>query len=70
MPRDLFNVFVDSIEILVVWCISAKENHCNLQKIAVNLRRVSIKERCTSLTRRSGMFRQNLLKAPVKKLNL
>ena len=27
-------------------------------------------ERCTSLSKRSGMFRQNLLKVSVKKLNL
>ena len=27
----------------VVWCISAKENYCNLRKIALNFRRVSLK---------------------------
>ena len=34
---------IGSIEILVVWCISAKENHYNLQKIAINFRQVSLK---------------------------
>ena len=43
VPRDLFNFFVGSIEILVVWCISDKENHYNLRKIALNFRRVSLK---------------------------
>ena len=32
MPRDLFNFFVDSIKILVIWCISGTENHNNLEK--------------------------------------
>ena len=30
----------------------------------------SVTKRCTSLSKRSGMFRQNLLKVPVKYLNL
>ena len=30
----------------------------------------SVTERCTSLSKCSGMFRQNLLKIPVKKFNL
>ena len=42
MPRDLLNFSVGSIEILVVWCISAMENHYNLQKIA-DFRQVSLK---------------------------
>ena len=32
--------------------------------------KASVTERCTSLTKRSGIFRQNLLKVLVKKLNL
>ena len=36
------------------------------QKIDVN---ASVTERCTSLSKRSGMFRQNLLNGGVKKLN-
>ena len=43
MARDLFDFFLGSIEILVVWCISAKEDHYNLGKIAVNFRLVSLK---------------------------
>ena len=66
MARDLFDFFLGSIEILVVWCISAKEDHYNLQKIAVNFRLVSL----ISLVSRSGKFWQNILKLHVKNLNL
>ena len=69
MPCGLFNFFVGSIEILVIWCISAKENHYDLGKNSPKFQ-ASVTERYTSLSRRSGMFRQNLLKVPVKKLNL
>ena len=43
MPRDLLNCFVGSIEMLILRCISAKENYYNLRKIALNFRRVSLK---------------------------
>ena len=43
MPRDLLNFSVGSIEILVVWCISAMENHYNVQKIAADFRQVPLK---------------------------
>ena len=61
--------FVCNIEKLSVWCIFATENYYSLTK---NSRKsqLSVTKRCTSLSNRSGMFRQNLLKVPVKKLNL
>ena len=69
MPRDLFNLFVCNIEKFIVWCISAKENYYNLTKNSRKFQ-ASVTERCTSLNKRSGMFRQKLFKVPVKKLNL
>ena len=59
----LIHLFVTSRN-LFVWCISDKENYCNLTK---NSRRfqASVTETCTSL-----IFGKNLLKVPVKKLNL
>ena len=67
MPRDPFNLFVCNIEKLIVWCISANRNYLvrNSRKF-----QASVTERCTSLSKRSGMFRQNLLKVPVKRMNL
>ena len=61
--------FVCNIEKLIVWCVSAKGNHYNYTK---NSRKFqpSVAERYISLIKRSGMFRQNLLKVPVKKMNL
>ena len=38
------------------------KNSCKFQ--------ASVTEKCTFLNKRSGMFRQNLLKVPVKKWNL
>ena len=40
------------------------------QKIAVNFRQLSLKGALISVSEHSRMFRQNLLKVPVKKLNL
>ena len=40
------------------------------QKIAVNFRQLSLKGALISVSERSGMFRQNISKVPVKKLNL
>ena len=69
VPDDLFSLFVCNIEKLTVWCISAKENYYNLTKNSRKFQ-TSVTERCTSLSKCSGMFQQNLLKVPVKKLNL
>ena len=69
VPRDLFNLFVCNIEKLIVCCISAKENYYNLMKILRKFQ-ASVTERCTSLSKGCGMCRQNILKVPVKKLNL
>ena len=57
------------IEKYIVWCISAKENYYNLTKNSCKSQ-ASDTERCTSLSKPSGMFRQNALKVPVKKLKL
>ena len=54
---------------LIVSCISAKENYYNLTKNSRKFH-ASVTERCTSLSKHYGMFRQNLLKVPAKKLNL
>ena len=60
----LIYLFVTSRN-LFVWCISAKENYYNLTKNSrfVNFRQVPLK-------RVLSQFQQNLLKLPVKKLNL
>ena len=67
--HDVFSFFVCNIEKLIVWRISTKENYYNLTK---NNRKfqASVTERCTSLSKRSRMFRQNVLRVAVKKLNL
>ena len=48
---------------------SAKENYYNLTKNNHKFQ-ASVTERYTSLSKSSGIFRQNPLKAPVKKLKL
>ena len=68
MPRDLFNLFVYSMEKLIIWCIYVKENYYNLTKNSRKFQ-ARVTERCTSLSTRSGIFRQNILKVPVKELN-
>ena len=69
MSRDLFNLFVCNIEKLIVWFISAKKNYHNLMENSPKFH-ANVTERRTSLSKHSRMFRQNLLKVPVKKLNL
>ena len=56
------------IEKLIVWCISAKKDYDNLTKNNHKFQ-ASATESYTSLSKSSGMFRQNPLKVPVKKLN-
>ena len=63
----LVSLFVKSK--LIVWRISAKENYFNLTKNSRKFQS-SVNRRYSSLSKRSGMFRQNLLKVAVKKLNL
>ena len=46
-----------------------KENYYNLTKNSRKFQ-TSVTERCTSLSKRSGMFRQKVLKVPGKKINL
>ena len=69
MLRNLFNLFVCNIEKFIVWCVSAKGNYYNFTENSRKFQ-ASVTERCTSLSKRSGMFRQNFLKLHVKKLNL
>ena len=66
-PYD-FDSFLFIIEKLIVRCISAKKNYDNLTKNNHKFQ-ASATERCTSLSKSSGMFRQNPLKVPLKKLN-
>ena len=70
MPHDfLVTLFVTSRNVLFGVFLPRKIITI-LQKIGVNFRQVALKERCTSLNKRSGMFWQNLLKIPQEKLNL
>ena len=46
-----------------------KENYYNHTKNSRNFQ-TSVTEMCTFLSKRSGMFRQNVLKEPGKKINL
>ena len=69
VPSELFKLFVCNIKKLLVWCISAKKNYYNITKNSHKCQ-ASVSERCASLCEHSGMFRQNLSKVPVKKLNL
>ena len=66
----LFSYFVCNIEKRIVGVFLPRKIITILQKIGVNFRQVALKERCTSLNKRSGMFWQNLLKIPQEKLNL
>ena len=52
-------------ETIIVWFISAKENYHNLMKNSPKFQ-ANVTERRTSLSKRSRMFRQNLLKVPEK----
>ena len=69
MPHDFFSFFVCNIGKLIVWRISTKENYYNLTENSRKFQ-ASVTERGTSVGKRSEMFRQNLLKVAVKKLNL
>ena len=63
----LFSLFVSNIEKPTVCCISTKKNCYNVTKNNHKFQS-SIAERGTSLSKSSGIFRQNLV--PVKKVNL
>ena len=66
MPHDIFNLFVCNIEKLLLYgFFSAKENYYNLMKNSPKFQ-ANVTERRTSLSKRSRMFRQNLLKVPEK----
>ena len=65
----VISFFICNIENLTVWCISTKQNYYNLTKNNHKFQ-ASFTERYTSLSKSSGIIRQNPLKAPTKKLNL
>ena len=69
MPHDFVSFHVCEIEKLIVCCIFAKKSYYNLTKNN-HIFQASVTERCTSLSKSSGIFRQNPLKVPVKKLNI
>ena len=68
-PADFVIFFVCNIEKLIVWCIATKKAYYILTK---NNRKfqATVGERFTSLGKSSGIFRQNPVKVPVKKLKL
>ena len=67
--HHFFSFFVCNLEKRIVWRFSAKENYYNLTKTGLKFQ-ASATERSTSFSKSSEMFRQNLSKVPVKKLNL
>ena len=73
VPHGFVSFFVcnimKNIKKLIAWCISAKKNNYNLTKNNHNFQ-ASNTERCTSLSKNFGIFQQNPLKVPVKKLNV
>ena len=69
VSHDFVSFFACNIKKLIVWCVSAKKNYYNLMKNNHKFQ-ASFTERCTSLSKISGIFWQNPLKVPVKKLNL
>ena len=69
VPHDFVSFFVCNVEKLIFWCISAKRNYYNLTKNNYKFQ-ASVTERCTALSKSSGIFRQNPVKEPVKRLNL
>ena len=68
LPHGFVSFFVCNIEKLIVWCISAKKKYYDLTKNNHNVE-ASVTEKCTSLSKSSGIFRKNPLKVPVKKLH-
>ena len=69
VPNDFVSFSVYNIEKLIFWCISASKKYYNLTKNNHKFL-ATVTERCTFLSKSSGIFRQNPLKVPVKKLNL
>ena len=66
--HDFVSFFVCNIEKLIVWFISAKKSYYNLTKN--NKFQARVTERCISLSKSCGIFRENSLKVPVKKVTL
>ena len=60
VPYDFVSSFVCKTERPIVWCISGKENYCNLKKNNHNFQ-ASITERYTSVSKSSGIFSGKIL---------
>ena len=70
VPRDSVSFSVcDMKKLIACCCISTKKNYYNLTKNS-RIFQASVTERCTSLSKSSGILRQISSKVPVKKLNL
>ena len=69
VPHNFVSFIVCNIVRPIVWCISAKDNYYSLTKYNHKFQ-ASVTKRYTSLSKSSGIFRKNPLKAPVKKSNL
>ena len=67
--HDFVSFFVCNIEKLIVWFISAKKSYYNLTKNN-NKFQARVTERFISLSKSCGIFRENSLKVPVKKVTL
>ena len=65
MSHDFFSFFICNIKKLIILCVSAKENYYDLTKNSPEFQ-ANVTERCTSLSKCYRMFRENLLKVPVK----
>ena len=68
IPHDFVSFFVCNIEKLIFWCIFTSKKYYNLMKNNHKFL-ANVTERCTSLSKSSGIFQQNALKVPMKMLN-
>ena len=68
MAHDFVSFSDCNFEKVIVSCISDKKSYEDLTKI--NIFQVIVTERCDSLSKTSGIFWQNPLKVPMKKLKI
>ena len=68
MPYDFVSFSDCNFEKVIVWCISDKKSYEDLTKISIF--QAIVTERCDSLSKTSGIFWQNPLKVPMKKLKI
>ena len=67
VSRDFVSFFACNIKKLIVWCVSAKKNYYNLMKNNHKFQ-ASVTERCTSLSKISGIFLAKFFKSTSKKV--